>query len=142
MSASLPRSGSPVGRWASLVLSVRSSRSVCLFVLVHLFGLFVCSFWYICLSVLYVHAVCLNYLSHSFECSIPLFILSVCLSHLFVCSLEGLLCTLLQVKLGDLREYLVSMRESGYAIVGMEQTLRSRCSSTYQFPHRTVLVLG
>lgn len=48
----------------------------------------------------------------------------------------------MQVRLNALREYLVSMRESGYTIVGLEQTMRSKCSSSYKFQHQTVLVLG
>ena len=48
----------------------------------------------------------------------------------------------IQVKLNALREYLLSMRRSGYAIVGLEQTMRSKCASSYKFQRETVLVLG
>jgi len=46
------------------------------------------------------------------------------------------------VKLAALKDYLFSMRGQGYSIVGVEQTAQSKCITKYQFPLRTVLVLG
>ena len=43
----------------------------------------------------------------------------------------------------DLPEYLDYMRNhEGYTIVGAEQTAYSKCLSKYNFPERTVLLLG
>lgn len=47
-----------------------------------------------------------------------------------------------QVKLNELQEYLVAMREAGYSIVGLEQTMKSKSLSAYKFKHKTVVVLG
>ncbi len=64
------------------------------------------------------------------------------LSHIYVLDIEFCIIDVCQVKLNELQEYLASMRDEGYIIVGLEQTLKSRTLSSYKFHHKTVLVLG
>ena len=47
-----------------------------------------------------------------------------------------------QVKLPSLHDYLLSMRRSGYALVGAEQTANSKDIVNFNFRPNTILVLG
>ena len=46
------------------------------------------------------------------------------------------------MKLDGLKEYLLMMRKRGHTLVGVEQTAQSKCVTSYNFPLKTVLVLG
>ena len=47
-----------------------------------------------------------------------------------------------EVRLVDLKEYLLSMRHEGYTLIGVEQTANSCGLDQFHFPHKSVLVLG
>ncbi|XP_038073031.1 probable methyltransferase TARBP1 [Patiria miniata] len=49
---------------------------------------------------------------------------------------------IIEVPVSDLASYLQAMRHKGYTLVGVEQTARSQCLTKYQFPERTLLLLG
>ncbi|XP_071794760.1 probable methyltransferase TARBP1 isoform X2 [Asterias amurensis] len=49
---------------------------------------------------------------------------------------------MIEVPVSDLAPYLQSMRHQGYTLVGVEQTARSKCLTQYNFPQRTLLLLG
>ena len=50
--------------------------------------------------------------------------------------------SLIQVKPVHLGDYLLAMRSNGYTVVGVEQTAHSKIITSYQFPYKTVLLLG
>lgn len=47
-----------------------------------------------------------------------------------------------EVRMSKLKSYLASMRHEGYTLVGVEQTANSETLTRYQFPHKTLLLLG
>lgn len=47
-----------------------------------------------------------------------------------------------QVKPVQLAEFLQVQKNEGYCIVGVEQTANSRSLQDYQFPEKTLLILG
>lgn len=47
-----------------------------------------------------------------------------------------------EVRMSELKSYLASMRHEGYTLVGVEQTANSKNLTRYQFPHKTLLLLG
>lgn len=47
-----------------------------------------------------------------------------------------------EVRMSELKSYLASMRHEGYTLVGVEQTANSENLTQYQFPHKTLLLLG
>ena len=47
-----------------------------------------------------------------------------------------------QVRVSNLEEYLRSIKQQGYSLVGVEQTTQSKCLTSYRFPLKTVLLLG
>ncbi|XP_064599728.1 LOW QUALITY PROTEIN: probable methyltransferase TARBP1 [Liolophura sinensis] len=47
-----------------------------------------------------------------------------------------------EVKLFQLKDYLLSKRRHGYTLVGVEQTANSVSLTDYQFPQKTLLLLG
>jgi len=47
-----------------------------------------------------------------------------------------------EVRMSELKSYLASMRHEGYTLVGVEQTANSETLTRYQFPHKTLLLLG
>ena len=49
---------------------------------------------------------------------------------------------LFQIKVAELRRYLLEMREDGYTLVGAEQTANSVSLPDYTFPQKTLLLLG
>ncbi|XP_068183368.1 probable methyltransferase TARBP1 [Antennarius striatus] len=49
---------------------------------------------------------------------------------------------LLEVKPAELTEFLLVKKNEGYCIVGVEQTANSRSLQDYQFPEKTLLLLG
>lgn len=49
---------------------------------------------------------------------------------------------ILEIKLEELKSYLLKMKEEGYAIVGAEQTSESVELNKFKFPTKCVLLLG
>lgn len=49
---------------------------------------------------------------------------------------------IIEVRPFQLMEYLKSMKEKGYCIVGAEQTSTGKCISDVQLPEKMVLLLG
>ncbi|GJQ77073.1 hypothetical protein Trydic_g23644 [Trypoxylus dichotomus] len=49
---------------------------------------------------------------------------------------------IIEIKQGDLKEYLENVREENYTVIGIEQTAKSVKLHTYKFPRKCVLVLG
>ncbi|XP_062502698.1 probable methyltransferase TARBP1 isoform X2 [Corticium candelabrum] len=49
---------------------------------------------------------------------------------------------ILEVRPVDLQAYLQSMRRRGYSLIGIEQTANSKCLTEYNFPRRSLLLLG
>ena len=47
-----------------------------------------------------------------------------------------------EVRPADLSNYLLDIRREGYTLIGVEQTASSHNLAQYQFPHKSVLVLG
>jgi len=47
-----------------------------------------------------------------------------------------------QVRVPQLEEYLMEVKQQGYSLVGVEQTAHSKCLTSYKFPLKTVLLLG
>ncbi|XP_063958767.1 probable methyltransferase TARBP1 [Lytechinus pictus] len=47
-----------------------------------------------------------------------------------------------EVKPGDLKDYMIELREHGYTLVGVEQTANSQSLTDFKFPQRTMLLLG
>lgn len=47
-----------------------------------------------------------------------------------------------EVRISSLKSYLESMRHEGYTLIGVEQTANSESLTRYQFPHKTLLLLG
>ena len=47
-----------------------------------------------------------------------------------------------EVRMSSLKSYLESMRHEGYTLIGVEQTANSESLTRYQFPHKTLLLLG
>lgn len=47
-----------------------------------------------------------------------------------------------EVRMSELKSYLESMRHEGYTLVGVEQTANSVNLTRYQFPHKSLLLLG
>ena len=47
-----------------------------------------------------------------------------------------------EVKVENLMEYLISMKSNGYKIVGIEQTSESQSLEDFQFPKKSVILLG
>ncbi|KAI0221145.1 putative methyltransferase TARBP1 [Lamellibrachia satsuma] len=47
-----------------------------------------------------------------------------------------------EVKEHALKEYLQHMKGEGYTLVGVEQTAHSKCLTQYEFPKKTLLLLG
>ena len=47
-----------------------------------------------------------------------------------------------EVKPADLKTYLEDMRRQGYTLIGVEQTANSANLTRYQFPHKSLLLLG
>jgi len=47
-----------------------------------------------------------------------------------------------EVRMSELKSYLESMRREGYTLVGVEQTANSVNLTRYQFPHKSLLLLG
>ena len=47
-----------------------------------------------------------------------------------------------KVKPSELYCYLLEMRKKGYTLVGIEQTAQSKLIAKYQFPIKTLLLLG
>ena len=47
-----------------------------------------------------------------------------------------------EVRMYELKAYLASMRHEGYTLVGVEQTANSENLTRYQFPHKSLLLLG
>jgi len=47
-----------------------------------------------------------------------------------------------EVRMSELKSYLENMRHEGYALVGVEQTANSVNLTRYQFPHKSLLLLG
>lgn len=47
-----------------------------------------------------------------------------------------------EVRMSELKSYLASMRHEGYTLVGVEQTANSENLTRYQFPHKSLLLLG
>ena len=48
----------------------------------------------------------------------------------------------MKVKPGMLKDYLLQKRQEGYTLVGAEQTANSISLTDYQFPFKTLLLLG
>ena len=48
----------------------------------------------------------------------------------------------LQVRAADLSGYLITAKQQGFTLVGVEQTANSKCLTEYQFPKKTLLLLG
>ena len=48
----------------------------------------------------------------------------------------------LQVYEAKLREFLTAKKQEGYTLVGVEQTANSVSLTDYQFPYKTLLILG
>ena len=42
----------------------------------------------------------------------------------------------------DIPNYLTSMKTRGYSIIGIEQSNNSVCLSTFEYPKKSVLLLG
>ncbi|KAJ7394068.1 Tar (HIV-1) RNA binding protein 1 [Desmophyllum pertusum] len=47
-----------------------------------------------------------------------------------------------EVRMYELKAYLASMRHEGYTLIGVEQTANSENLTRYQFPHKSLLLLG
>lgn len=64
------------------------------------------------------------------------------LTRLMLVSLRSILAVVFQVPPRQLPEYLRRMRADGYTLVGLEQTSNSQPANQYQFPAKTLLLLG
>ena len=48
----------------------------------------------------------------------------------------------IQVQERELKDYLIDMQAQGYTIVAVEQTVNSQSLYQYEFPEKTLLLLG
>ena len=48
----------------------------------------------------------------------------------------------LEVQEKELKEYLIDMQAQGYSIIAVEQTVNSQNLYEFQFPEKTLLLLG
>lgn len=46
------------------------------------------------------------------------------------------------VRTSELKSYLLSMRHEGYTLIGVEQTANSKTLTSYEFPEKSLLLLG
>ena len=46
------------------------------------------------------------------------------------------------MRAADLSEYLITAKQQEFTLVGVEQTANSKCLTEYQFPKKTLLLLG
>ncbi len=49
---------------------------------------------------------------------------------------------IIQVQERELKDYLIDMQAQGYTIVAVEQTVNSQNLYEFQFPEKTLLLLG